>query len=271
MVSIGISEFSFGYAFLYEQTTRNFAGLKAAPILPSLYQEASLGWDAKLPTTGADFYYQFKLTDYLYRGNAAHIRSGLYDGPYFRIALYPRHNNRQHRRLKAWAAEAPNTFYVAPEVSSAPEFSQLFLRGEISEQSRLIPVRECREIDDGYQHYITFQRGRRSWNEHSEKQFHEDSILGSEISDQYRRTDFRPIDGGFAREILTKLKEVISVVQRDEALKEGDDGLADVFSDLPSGDLMEYDPVDQPTSEVLYRAGQLASILGTTMVIVGED
>jgi hypothetical protein len=36
MVEIGISEFTFGYAFLYEQTQANWGNLKAAPVLPSL-------------------------------------------------------------------------------------------------------------------------------------------------------------------------------------------------------------------------------------------
>src|SRR5262249_57938047 len=67
MGATGISEFTFGYAFLYEQTQRNWTNLKAVPILPSLQQEANLGWDAHLPTQAADFYYQFKLSDYLER------------------------------------------------------------------------------------------------------------------------------------------------------------------------------------------------------------
>ena len=61
MATIGISEFTFGYAFLYEQTRKNWANLKAAPVLPSLQKEKDEGWDAHLPLQGVDFYYQFKL------------------------------------------------------------------------------------------------------------------------------------------------------------------------------------------------------------------
>ena len=50
--------------FLFEQTRRNWANLRVAPILPSLAQEAEDAWDARLPLTGTDFYYQFKLSDY---------------------------------------------------------------------------------------------------------------------------------------------------------------------------------------------------------------
>jgi hypothetical protein len=59
MVEIGISEFTFGYAFLYEQTQANWSDLKAALVLPNLQQEELQGWDARLPLTGTDFYYQF--------------------------------------------------------------------------------------------------------------------------------------------------------------------------------------------------------------------
>ena len=58
MAEIGISEFTFGYAFLYEQTRANWGGLTAAPVLPSLQQEEEQGWYAHLPLEGTDFYYQ---------------------------------------------------------------------------------------------------------------------------------------------------------------------------------------------------------------------
>ena len=46
MVAIGISEFTFGFAFLYESTMANWNDLVAAPVLPSLQQEQNEGWDA---------------------------------------------------------------------------------------------------------------------------------------------------------------------------------------------------------------------------------
>jgi hypothetical protein len=100
MVSIGISEFTFGFAFLHEQTIAQWDGLTAAPILPSLQQEASAGWDAHIPLEGEAFFYQFKLTDYLFRSNATFIRDGTYSGPYYRIDLHKRNYNNQHRLLR---------------------------------------------------------------------------------------------------------------------------------------------------------------------------
>src|SRR5689334_5082033 len=98
MVAVGISEFTFGFAFLYEQVHANWAGVQAAPILPSLKQEEDDPWDANLPTEATDFYYQFKLTDYLSRSNATFIRDGTYNAPYYRFTFHRRNNNQQHRR-----------------------------------------------------------------------------------------------------------------------------------------------------------------------------
>src|SRR5688500_339979 len=103
MIAVGISEFTFGYAFLFEQTQRAWANLSAAPVLPSLQQENEEGWDARLPLHGIDFYYQFKLSEYLMRKNASFMKDGTYTNPYYRISLHRRENNKQHRRLRQLA------------------------------------------------------------------------------------------------------------------------------------------------------------------------
>jgi hypothetical protein len=161
MVAIGISEFTFGFAFLYEQTSQNWGDLAAVPILPSLQQEAQDAWDAHLPLLAEDYYYQFKLSEYLYCPNAKYIEDETYNQSYFRIALHKRDNNRQHRRLKLHAQTHPNTFYVAPELNNIDDFNQAFLAQNLSQNSRLIPLNDCDDIaeDDGDQHYITYQMG----------------------------------------------------------------------------------------------------------------
>src|SRR5882724_3137087 len=74
MAEVGMSEFQFGFGFLYEQTQRHWPNLRIAPVLPSLQREQQLGWDAHLPVRATDYYYQFKLTDYLVRSNATYIK-----------------------------------------------------------------------------------------------------------------------------------------------------------------------------------------------------
>ena len=153
----------FGYAFLYEQTHANWENLTAAPILPSLQQEYEDGWDAHLPLNGTDFYYQFKLSDYLYRPYAKYIKDGTYAEAYYRLAFHKKDNNRQHQRLRLLAQTNTHTYYVAPEFNSIDNFNSAFLQHQITQQSRLIPVSQCEDIDDSNQHYITFQQGTGSW------------------------------------------------------------------------------------------------------------
>ena len=272
MVAIGISEFTFGYAFLHEQTVRNWEELKAAPILPSLHEESKLGWDARLPLRGDDYYFQFKLTDYLYRRNAKYIRTGIYSRPYCRIALNRRNANQQHRCLKALAERFPNTYYVAPEVCSKEEFDRLFLNRRITEGSRLIPVDQCKEIHDSDQHFITFQEGLERWIEHSEKEIHEHSILGSNIAELYNGSHLRTIDDEYIREVFVKIKNIaIETVDGDLMESPVRGRFHGRNSDAIDG-LWNYDPSDRPRDEVLVRISHILSAhFGATMVIVGKD
>src|SRR6266852_4354908 len=163
MAEIGISEFAFGYAFLYEQTQANWGNLRAAPVLPSLQREELEGWDARLPLNGTDFYYQFKLSDYLSRGNATYIRDATYNSPYYRFWLHRRNDNQQHRRLRQHCVANPNTYYAAPQFNSIEEFNTRFLARQITANCRIIPLTLCDDITDGEHHCITFQGGDPEW------------------------------------------------------------------------------------------------------------
>ena len=259
MVALGISEFTFGFAFLLEQTVRKWGDLKVAPILPSLYKEHNRGWDANLPTRGADYYYQFKLSDHLYRSNASYIRNGPYSGAYYRIALHRRDENRQHCLLKALADKHPHTYYVAPEVSSLRKFNEHFLKGDVMGVSRLIPLRDCKQISDDDQHYITFQRGNRRFIVHSEPTVREDSVFGREIANLYKdpRPKYSNIDDEYFRQLFRKLRGIMSETEYD---------------DRRIDDLRTYDPTDRPRHEIARQVHDLLSAyFGATLVIAGED
>jgi hypothetical protein len=210
MAEIGISEFTFGYAFLFEQTQAQWANLRAAPILPSLQQEELQGWDARLPLNGIDFYYQFKLSDYLSRGNARYIRDGTYNGPYYRLWLHRRNNNQQHRRLRQHSIANANTYYAAPEFNSIEEFNARFLARQITANSRIIPLSMCDDIANGEQHCITFQRANAGWIFHSEPTRHDKSYTGQELGALYRESfrQWRRIDVHFTEQLLEKTQEV---------------------------------------------------------------
>jgi hypothetical protein len=262
MASTGISEFTFGFAFLCEQVHANWKGLKAAPILPSLQKEADEGWDAHLPVRGTDFYYQFKLSDYLSAGHAKFMKDGTYSSPYYRISLHRLNSNRQHNQLVRHAKRNPNTYYVAPEFSGVATFSNAFLSRQLMTNSRLLPLNQCRPFTDGNQHFITFQSGKPQWKVHSETQDFESSRQGSDLEALYRQTSHQwmEIDETFAKEVFTKVSEQIQGVGFDQPVRTANAALMDIEQE--SRNRIGY----------LRRAAELLSLnFGVTLVIIGAS
>jgi hypothetical protein len=263
MAEIGISEFTFGYAFLFEQTQGNWDDLKAAPVLPSLQQEEEAGWDARLPLNGTDFYYQFKLSDYLSRGNATYIRDGTYGGPYYRIWLHRRNNNRQHRRLRQHCVANPNTFYVAPEFNSIEEFNTRFLARQVTANCRMIPLTLCEDVADDDRHCITFQRSDPAWIFHSEPTRREKSYTGEDIGVLYRgsRNRWRKIDLDYVGGLLERTREIAK-----EIIAEEEPGRADLVRPLLDETVEGHGRRDL----LLRTADILSATLGVTLVLVGS-
>jgi hypothetical protein len=262
MAQVGISEFTFGYAFLYEQTHANWGNLQAAPILPSLQQEEEQGWDAHLPLHATDFYYQFKLTDYLSRSNASFIRDHTYAGPYYRLAFHRRNNNQQHKRLRDHSLTNPNTYYVAPEFNAADDFHAAFLAQQLTNRSRLIPLPDCDDINDSDQHWITFQPNQVGWIQHSERKTHDRSYSGSEIQKVYRETHdhWKPVTKAYATELFEKTAHVVRKVRE----REEPEAMA------PALPLLDFNPNQMERRDVLIRTSQILSVvLGVTLVLVG--
>ena len=262
MSATGISEFTFGYAFLYEQTQRNWAGLRAAPILPSLIQEANLGWDAHLPTQAADFYYQFKLSDYLERPYAKYLKDGTYTTPYYRASLHRRENNRQHARLRAHCKSHPLTYYVAPEFSTATDFQAAFFARNVTENSRLIPLTECDDITDGEQHYLTYVPGSTKWTQHSEPRSHDRSYSGRDLEMLYRQTHDRwqPVDLSFAQRLF---EETATVVEGELSKEQR--------VDVPLARALHATPEPTRAGYLLQTADLLSMYCGVTLVLVGSS
>lgn len=261
MVSTGISEFTFGYGFLYEQTQANWKGLTAAPILPSLQKEKDEGWDARLPLKGIDFYYQFKLSDYLSNGNAKYIMDGTYSSPYYRFSLHKRDYNRQHNNLVRLAKKHPNTFYVAPEFSGIEKFNRAFLGKQLLSNSRLIPLNKCKEERNASQHHITFQSSSRNWKVHSEVSSFESSRRGDEIEAIYQESSnkWRAIDDSFAEELFLSVSSSISSSDVDSSIR------------IANAELLDIEQENRNRNGYLRRAADLLSInFGVALVIVGS-
>lgn len=276
MVSIGISEFSFGFAFLHEQVNLH-PSIRAAPVLPSLRQERDQPFDAHLPLLGTDFYYQFKLSEYMlgprarYRSEAPH-----YHGPYHKFALYRKDANRQHNNLVRHATDHPHTYYVAPEFTNARQFNAAFRTRRIRRQSRLIPVRSCHSYTDDQQHYITFQANSPLWTQHSEPVVNEDSIAGERLEELYldSRARWVPIDEAFALRLFETTQVRVAELERrvgqldfEEALAAG----ADVEEpEEESRTAAERGLEEDGRDYYLRRTSELLALtFGLTLVIVG--
>ena len=262
VVALGISEFTFGFAFLFEQTRAHWGNLRIAPILPSLWAENDRGWDANLPVNGTDFYYQFKLSDFMVRPTAAHWRDGPYQGPYFRIRLHKHDQNKQHRLLRALSAVSPETYYVAPETNSEDAFNLAFLAGTVTNSSRMIPLVDCEEIHDGDQHDITYQLGDPAWTFHSKPSRHEKSVAGKDLTGHYQGTrgKWRRIDDEFASALFRSASETVLRTRERQAPFEG-----------PEEELLDFDPENRKRTDVIGRTARvLSAFFGVTLVIVGE-
>lgn len=226
MVSTGLSEFTFGFGFLHEQIVRlrqqSLEGgirLTGAPVFPSPQLESVLGYDAYLPTLGGDYYYQFKTSEYYSRPQAKLRTDGTHNGPYYRIKLHKANYNNQHRVLRILSRTKEHTYYVAPEIDSLSRYKTAFLEGNITENSRKIPLRECDDIWDGKQHYITFQSGNADWIQHSFPRHHDYSILGNEIIREYlkHKSNWREIDDKYASDLFLKISDAArEIVTRTE-------------------------------------------------------
>lgn len=280
MTQVGISEFTFGFGFLSEQTRRHWTTLRIAPILPSLRQEHYVGWDAHLPLVATDYYYQFKLSDYLERSNSKYIADGTYSQPYYRFGFHRRNQNQQHQRLKLHTTRNNNTYYVAPGFHSMATFNSAFFSRQLLCQSRLIPLRDCKDVRDGAQHYITFQNGSPRWRFHSEAEEHDSSINGDKLADLYgqSKSQFKELNLEFAAELFEKTADTANTAIKAEnelktkARKKKSDSETSEEADLTNViELLQYEPKQHERNDVLQRTSQVLSVFfGLTLVLVGN-
>lgn len=265
MADIGISEFTFGYSFLHEQTHANWGNLTAAPVLPSLQQETELGWDAQLPLDGIDFYYQFKLSDFLSRGNATYIKDGTYQSPYYRFWLHRRNNNQQHRRLRSHCATNANTFYVAPEFNSIEDFNASFLAHQLTGNCRIIPVTLCPDLSawDGNRHCITFQPGDPLFDFHSEVGRREKSYTGKDIGALYRNSSSQwvRVDVHYAELLFERVRFVAKQIVVEEEPRRA----------RLVRPLLDDAQVGHSRRDLLLRTADiLSAIWGLTLILIGS-
>ena len=149
----GFSEFSYGFGFVYELVS----GLNQSPGAPrflSLREEAKKGYDAAINYNGISLFFQFKLSEYLLRGNSLHRK--YYYGPYRRFSIIPRWISKQHYLLKKIADDCNLVYYAAPLFHTDSEIDNAFRSNEIATRSIWLPLSKLPRLHDDDYHYVTF-------------------------------------------------------------------------------------------------------------------
>jgi hypothetical protein len=156
----------------------------------------------------------------------------------------------------------PETYYVAPELDDVDLFNEAFVRSEIFDNSRLIPLNQCRDYHDGDQHYITYQSGNPNWTEHSKPIKHEWSYSGKNISELFasQKARMTTVNDQFAQDLFRRQTEsTTKAIGFDRKY-------------LPDRDLRRLDEPQEKTRVGYLRAAadQAMTFFGATLVIVGE-
>jgi hypothetical protein len=158
------SEFSYGYASIREAEAALAAVYHeaGAPTLPSLQQEESLGYDAKLPFVEYALLLQFKRTEYVSR---RHPNSPTWDavgGPHYRFSIDT--DNHQHDALVGaeqdftTALDVGEVLYVAPHFHRLTDFDTNYLGGTVLDNSVLIVPSEF-GVGVGVHHHVFDEYG----------------------------------------------------------------------------------------------------------------
>lgn len=154
-----ISEFSYGYA-LTEELIKSFgAGLTAAPVFPSLYQEGKKGggWDVKLQKGGIPLFIQFKLSHCMIYASAKERKSGHFSSKYYRMHIRPKSQSKQHELLLELEGLGNEVYYSAPGFHQPNELNTAYLNNDVRANSIWVKPTDIGVIADSHEHYIAFQ------------------------------------------------------------------------------------------------------------------
>jgi hypothetical protein len=137
--------------------------LTAAPLFPSLLQEAKVGFDVKLRIPGLVVFLQFKLSEGMMRGSAREISRDGYFTPstnhsaaFYRMHLRPLRHSRQHTLLLKLDHAGHHVCYAAPRFHTAVEFNAAYLNRQIARRSVFIRPRAIGPLPDRNDHYVAF-------------------------------------------------------------------------------------------------------------------
>lgn len=137
------SEFSYGYAAVREAESE-LAGMykqSGAPTLPSLVEEATVGYDAKVPLVRYALFLQFKRSEYISRGHPDSPTWWHFGAPHYRFQIDV--SGHQHRELRVLETRLGTSFpgdvlYAAPMFYRQSEFDTAYLGGHVLDRTMLV-------------------------------------------------------------------------------------------------------------------------------------
>lgn len=134
-----LSEFSYGYGVTRDvENLVRARGLRATPFLPSLVQEASLGFDVAFDLPGFPILLQFKLGEEIRRFRAGAVVAAApqpLHRPYWRYKIDT--SEDQFINLLRWETAGAGVYYAAPRFSAWSTFDRHFQAGTVLSSSLL--------------------------------------------------------------------------------------------------------------------------------------
>ena len=157
LLSVGFSEFTYGFALTHCLIKALGSVLPKAPIFPSLIQEGSTGggYDLKLPLVPTPLFLQFKLPRVLIRSSS--LRPVGCPVPYYRMPLRTSAPN-QHQLLLDLQTSEPLVFYAAPLFHEASLLDAYFLAGDVQARSMFVKPSKIGALDQE-QHHVSYHAG----------------------------------------------------------------------------------------------------------------
>lgn len=164
-----LSEFSYGYGVTREvEKLLASVGLNAVPFLPSLLQEATLGFDVGFNKKGAPLLIQFKLGQVLarYRRSTPTETIPVLARPFWRFWVDTSEQDGQYEALLKAELDGAETYYAAPRFSNWTDYGNAFQAEAVLQQSLLIKPTEIREgldaqgVPDGW-HKVVYDGNNR--------------------------------------------------------------------------------------------------------------
>jgi hypothetical protein len=209
-----LSEFSYGYA-VTEAFVRLFrAGLTAAPLFPSLFQEGQPGggYDVMIQRWGVPVFLQFKLSDCMVRGTAREAQEGQLTPPFYRMHLRPRSLSDQHDLLLDLEQAGEEVYYVAPLFHTTDEFNQTYLSDTILRQSIFLRPGAIGALADDGPHHVAFE-ARNRWFVYSDPRPGDERVDEEAVEQRVRRSvrerGARRLTAEGWREVVEKIVHVV--------------------------------------------------------------